>query len=45
MNAAAKTAVLAIEDELTMVRGERRINGLKADLTAIPAGLKASQET
>jgi len=43
--AAAKTAVLAIEDELTMVLGERRMNGLKADLTAIPAGLKASQRT
>jgi len=42
--AAAKTAVLAIEDELTMVLGERRINGLKADLTAIPAGLKAPQK-
>jgi len=43
--AAAKTAVLAIEDELTMVLGERRMNGLKADLTAIPAGLKAWQRT
>jgi DNA-binding MarR family transcriptional regulator len=40
--AAAKTAVLAIEDELTMVLGERRMNGLKADLTAIPAGLKST---
>ena len=39
--AAAKTAVLAIEDELTGVLGERRMNGLKADLTAIPAGLKS----
>lgn len=34
--ATAKTAVLAIEDELTMVLGERRMNGLKADLTANP---------
>jgi DNA-binding MarR family transcriptional regulator len=43
--AAAKSAVLAIEDELTMVLGERRMARLKADLTAIPAALKVPEET
>jgi hypothetical protein len=38
--AAAKTALLAIEDELTTILGERRMTRLKADLTAIPAGLE-----
>ena len=43
--AAAKSAILAIEDELTMMLGERRLTRLKADLTAIPAGLEAPDRT
>jgi DNA-binding MarR family transcriptional regulator len=43
--AAVKAAVLAIEDELTIILGERRMTRLKADLTAIPAGLKAAEGT
>jgi DNA-binding MarR family transcriptional regulator len=41
--AAVKAAVLAIEDELTMILGERRMTRLRTDLTAIPAGLKAAE--
>lgn len=43
--AAAKSAVLAIEDELTKILGERRMAALTADLTTIPAGLKALEAT
>ena len=43
--AATKSAVLAIEDELTMILGERRMTRLQADLRAIPAGLKAADGT
>ena len=43
--AAVKSAVLAIEDELTMILGERHMTRLKADLRAIPAGLKAADGT
>ena len=43
--AAAKSAVLAIEDELAMILGERRLARLKADLTVIPAGLEAPEGT
>ena len=43
--AATKSAVLAIEDELTMILGERRMTRLRTDLTAIPAGLKAADGT
>jgi DNA-binding MarR family transcriptional regulator len=43
--AAAKSAVLAIEDELTMILGEPRMTRLMEDLIAIPAGLKALEGT
>jgi DNA-binding MarR family transcriptional regulator len=43
--AAVKSAVLAIEDELAMILGERRLTRLKADLAAIPAGLEAPEGT
>ena len=43
--AAVKSAVLAIENELTMILGERHMTRLKADLRAIPAGLKAADGT
>jgi DNA-binding MarR family transcriptional regulator len=43
--AAVKAVVLAIEDELTMIFGERHMTRLKADLTAIPAELKAAEGT
>lgn len=44
-SAAAKSAVLAIEGELAMILGERHLTRLKADLTAIPAGLEAPKGT
>lgn len=41
--AAVKSAVLAIEGELARILGEGRLTRLKADLTAIPAGLQARE--
>lgn len=43
--AAGKSAVLAIEDELTMILGKPRMTRLMEDLIAIPAGLKALEGT
>ena len=43
-SAAAKSAVLAIEAELTGILGEQRMADMTADLIAIPAGLKTLEE-